>query len=85
MTQTEFKFGSYNVKTLLDNRILELVTGCDDHDIDIITIQEHRWTTEEEYTTSHSRQQLGVFIFQLKKWPRWNRYNNERTTFLLHK
>ena len=63
MTQTEFKFGSYNVKTLLENRILELVTGCDDHNIDIITIQEHRWTTEEEYTTYHTPDNNWVFIY----------------------
>ena len=39
--------GTYNVHTLLDNRMYELSSGCNEQHIDILGVQEHRWTTTE--------------------------------------
>ena len=44
----EYKIGTYNVRTLLNNRICDLALVCAENNINILAIQEHRWTTEEE-------------------------------------
>ena len=62
-----FKFGSYNVQTLLDNRILELIAGCDETKMDIIAIQEHRWTTTVDIEVYHSPDNKWIFIHTTAK------------------
>ena len=51
ITKSSFIISTYNVHTLLDNRIYELTAGCQDQHISLVAIQEHRWTTPNEVET----------------------------------
>ena len=54
---------TYNLHTLLDNRILELTSGCKEQGINIVAVQEHRWTTTEEVDTYWTNDRKWVLIY----------------------
>jgi len=49
--RTNLVISTYNVHTLLDNRIYELTAGCQEKSIDLVAIQEHRWNTSKDIDT----------------------------------
>ena len=49
--------------TLLDNRIYELTAGCDEQKIDLVAIQEHRWSTTKDIDTYWTEDKRWVMLY----------------------
>jgi len=61
--RTNLVISTYNVHTLLDNRIYELTAGCQEKSIDLVAIQEHRWNTSKDIDTFWTEEKSWAMIY----------------------